>query len=320
MHDLGDEMKSQFIIIILLISASLAGCIEKDVENIDIVEEPITEIELFTEKCIEFDELERCWLTLIPSEYNENKSYPLVVDMHGYTGTNWMMYNYSDWNRISEEHNVIIAYPQGYENSWNAGWCCGVSHDEGIDDVGFILKMVEIISANYSVNNSKIYASGHSNGCAMTQKLANAASHVFAAAGCMALYLLDDPSPSFSPTPIIEVHGILDIVIPYSNTHSSSIYFDTSLEGEQGALQNIAKWAEMNGCSGTFPEMIEEYPDYSIQGYTDCEENVEVRLITLHMGDHNPYPYANPTGIETTQMVWDFMNQFTLEPEEITVN
>ena len=87
-------MKSQFIIILLLISASLAGCIEKDVENIDIEKEPITEIELFTEKCIEFEELERCWLTLIPSEYNENESYPLVVDMHGYTGTNWMMYNY----------------------------------------------------------------------------------------------------------------------------------------------------------------------------------------------------------------------------------
>ena len=309
-------MKIQFIISFLLFSTCLAGCIEEDVEEIIVEIDPIIEIENFTEVCIEYDELERCWLTLLPSDYTDNESYPLVVDMHGYTGTNYNMYNYSDWDRISEEHGVIIAYPQGHENSWNAGWCCGVAHDIGIDDVGFILQMIEQISANYSINDSKIYASGHSNGCAMTQKLANEASHVFAAGGCMALYLLEDADPSFSPTPIIEVHGILDVVIPYSNSHSSSIIFDNSLVGDEGAMKNIATWAEMNGCSGILPEMIEEYQDYSIQGYTDCDENVEVQLVTLHLADHNPYPSANPTGIQTTQMVWDFMDRFTLEPEE----
>ena len=309
-------MKIQFIISFLLFSTCLAGCIEEDVEEIILEIDPIIEIENFTEVCIEYDELERCWLTLLPSDYTNNESYPLVVDMHGYTGTNYNMYNYSDWDRISEEHGVIIAYPQGHENSWNAGWCCGVAHDIGIDDVGFILQMIEQISANYSINDSKIYASGHSNGCAMTQKLVNEASHVFAAGGCMALYLLEDADPSFSPTPIIEVHGILDVVIPYSNSHSSSIIFDNSLVGDEGAMKNIATWAEMNGCSGIVPEMIEEYQDYSIQGYTDCDENVEVQLVTLHLADHNPYPSANPTEIQTTQMVWDFMDRFTLEPEE----
>jgi len=309
-------MKIQFIISFLLFSTCLAGCIEKDVEEIIEEIDPIIEIENFTEVCIEYDELERCWLTLLPSDYTDNESYPLVVDMHGYTGTNYNMYNYSDWDRISEEHDVIIAYPQGHENSWNAGWCCGVAHDIGIDDVGFILQMVEQISTNFSINDSKIYASGHSNGCAMTQKLANEASHIFAAGGCMALYLLEDADPSFSPTPIIEVHGILDVVIPYSNSHSSSVIFDNSLVGDEGAMKNIATWAEMNGCSGILPEMIEEYPDYSIQGYTNCDENVEVQLVTLHLADHNPYPSANPTGIQTTQMVWDFMDRFTLNPEE----
>ena len=313
-------MKIQFIISFLLFSTCLAGCIEEDVEEMIVEIEPIIEIENFTEACIEYDELERCWLTLLPSDYTDNESYPLVVDMHGYTGTNYNMYNYSDWDRISEEHGVIIAYPQGHENSWNAGWCCGVAHDIGIDDVGFILQMIEQISANYSINDSKIYASGHSNGCAMTQKLANEASHVFAAGGCMALYLLEDADPSFSPTPIIEVHGILDVVIPYSNSHSSSIIFDNSLVGDEGAMKNIATWAEMNGCSGILPEMIEEYQDYSIQGYTDCDEDVEVQLVTLHLADHNPYPSANPTEIQTTQMVWDFMDRFTLEPEENDTN
>ena len=304
------------LVVMLLLSFCLSGCLSEKDTIPDEEQNDNFEVELLEENCFVFDGLERCWFTLLPSTYSANKSYPLVVDMHGYTGTNYGHLNYSEFDRISEQHDIIVVYPQGYQNSWNAGWCCGAAHYEGIDDVGFILNMVEYISQNYSINHSKIYASGHSNGCAMTQKLANEASHIFAAGGCMALYLLEDEDPSFSPTPIIEVHGILDVVIPYSNSHSSSVIFDSSLVGDEGALQNIANWANMNGCSETFPEMIEENSDYSVQGYTDCNEDVEVLLVTLHLADHNPYPSANPTGIDTTQMVWDFMDRFTLEPEE----
>ena len=56
----------------------------------------------------------------------------------------------------------------------------------------------------------------------MTHKLANEASDVFAAAGCMALYLLENPHPSYSPISLIEVHGTLDAVIPYGNAYAGS--------------------------------------------------------------------------------------------------
>ena len=39
------------------------------------------------------------------------------------------------------------------------------------------------------------------------KKLANEVSQFFTAAGCMAHYLLETPSPNYSPIPIIEVHG-----------------------------------------------------------------------------------------------------------------
>ena len=147
-----------------------------------------------------------------------------------------MFYNYSHFDVIAEENNVIVVYPQGYEDSWNAGWCCGQAKDEEINDVGFILQLIDYISANFSIDESRIYASGHSNGCAMTHKLANEASETFAAAGCMALYLLDDPAPSYTPISLIEVHGLLDQIIPYGASYPSSLYFDQSLDGEEGAI------------------------------------------------------------------------------------
>jgi polyhydroxybutyrate depolymerase len=238
-------MKLGPLIALLLISSSISGCLSDEPDASENLLEPDvadSALPALIEECMMFDEMERCWLIHIPTGYDEEVEHPLIVNLHGFTGNKNMFYNYSHFDAIAEENNVVVVYPQGYENSWNAGWCCGQAKDEGIDDVGFILELVEYIIGNFSIDNSRIYASGHSNGCAMTHKLANEASDIFAAAGCMALYLLDAPATSYTPISLIEVHGLLDQIIPYGASYPSSVYFDQSLDGEEGAIQNIIDW------------------------------------------------------------------------------
>ena len=313
-------MKLGSLIALLLITSSFSGCINDDHNESESPQEPdIIDITLpaLIEGCMIFDDMERCWLIHIPTGYDEKENHPLIVNLHGYTGDKNIFYNYSHFDVIAEENNVIVVYPQGYENSWNAGWCCGQAKDEGVDDVRFILGLIEYISSNFSIDDSRIYASGHSNGCAMTHKLANEASDIFAAAGCMALYLLDDPAPSYTPISLIEVHGLLDQIIPYGASYPSSVYFDQSLDGEEGAIQNIIDWGGMNGCQdGLLPTIFEEYYDYSIMGYDDCHNGTEVKLVTLNFAAHSPYPsnsyfMDNPTDINTVQIVWEFLSQFS---------
>ena len=299
--------------------AALSGCIGESALPSEPTspedEAPPVQAALFDE-CIEHDGYERCWLTHIPSTYDAASPAPLLINMHGFGGTNSDFYNYSQFNVLAEEEGFVTLYPQGVEDSWNAGWCCGEAKDVGIDDVDFILTMIETVSTNISFDAPRIYSSGHSNGCAMTHKLANEASHVFAAAGCMALYLLEEPHPSYSPISLIEVHGVVDAIIPYGTSYSSSLYFDGSLDGEEGAIQNIMDWAEMNGCedSGGLPKVFENYADYSVMGYDACEMDTEVHLVTLNYANHWPYPgidFDNPTDVDTVQIVWDFMSRFS---------
>ena len=48
-------------------------------------------------------------------------------------------------------------------------------------------------------------------------------------------------------------------------------------------ISNMETWAEMNGCSGSTPDIeIFEY-DYSIIGYAQCENNASVQLFTLNL-------------------------------------
>ena len=76
----------------------------------------------------------------------------------------------------------------------------------------------------------------------------------------------------------------------------------------------------MNGCDGSddLPTIFENYPDYSIMGYDDCEDGTEVQLVTLNFAHHVPYPNFiadNPTNVDTVQIVWDFISQFSKSNE-----
>ena len=136
----------------------------------------------------------------------------------------------------------------------------------------------------------------------------------------MALYLLEPEADDYSPVPMMEVHGVRDLVIHYGASYGSSAFFDYSLDGNEGALQNMERWATMNDCTGSTPDIEIFEWDYSVLGYSNCENDAQVRLVTLNFAGHNPYKKdspdqdelpGNPTGIDTSRMVWDFMSQFS---------
>ena len=172
------------LILLLFISSTLSGCIAEGLRGSEQGTAPSDEIldqeSQFSEHCIEYDDLERCWLLLVPSILNESVPAPLLVDIHGGQDDMHQQRWTSDFANISMEQGFIVAYPQGHNDMWNMGWD-PVTCSAGIlcteeDDVGFILQMVNTITQNHSIDTSRIYSTGWSNGCGMTQRLAVEAS------------------------------------------------------------------------------------------------------------------------------------------------
>ena len=309
----------------------ISGCMseppEVDSEE-DVLVEPNPDYELnITEHCIEYDDLERCWLLLVPPILNESVPAPLLVDMHGNGDDMYQQRWTSDFANISMEQGFVVAYPQGHNNAWNQGPSLIPCSDElrcsEEDDVGFILQMLDTIVQNHSIDQSRVYVTGWSNGCGMTQRLAVQASEVFAASGCMAMYLFADVPSDYKPIPFIEVHGILDEIVLYATTAPAAPVFGP----EKGAIQNLETWADLNGCQGSIPEVIVSEDDYDIRGYTDCENETQVMLVSLFFAAHNPYEHddpvadpgrgwANPTGVPSSTIVWEFVSQFSKKSNE----
>ena len=318
-------MKTWLFTLHLILSSTVSGCIIEKGENSQVIpstDEILDEESQFSEHCIEYDDLERCWLLLVPMNLNESSTVPLVVDIHGGEDDMYQQRWTSDFANISMEQGFIVAYPQGHNNLWNMGWdpitcSAGILCPEE-DDVGFILQMVDTITQNHSIDNSRIYSTGWSNGCGMTQRLAVEASDVFAAAGCMSMYRFVEAPSDYLPIPFMEVHGLLDEIVQYATTAHSAPFFGP----EKGAIQNLESWAELNGCQGTTPEVLESQDDYDIRGYTNCENETQVMLVTMFFAAHNPYEHddpvhdpgrgwANPTGVPTSTFMWEFMSKFS---------
>ncbi len=334
--------------VLLLLTTSLAGCTVGDGDSSDANDEPEEPLPYFQDgdfTCIEHDNLTRCWLTHIPDNLDPNEPVPLIIDLHGYASTSSEQMGLSSFDDIADEEGAIVIYPDGavgnngewdleQNQAWNSGWCCAHSARDDVDDVGFIEQLVNVSLEIHNIDENRIYASGWSNGCSMAQRLAMESSHIFAAVGCMAFYLLTEPVDSYSPIPIMEVHGFLDQVVLYE-TSAESVPFNREMwtnpeSYDTGAIENMYEWGSHNGCSGSL-ETFELNGLYSIQGFDDCDNGTSVRLMTIYAGQHNPYANDFDDGtlfgnvfigtqglVQSSYIVWDFISQYSkdVEPEE----
>jgi len=270
------------------------------------------------DECFEHNGVERCWILYVPERTDETQSVPLIFDLHGLERTAQQQYNMTDMDRIARENNAIIVYPQGFGNSWNFRACCDPAREEGIDDFGFIRTLAQQMIEDFPIDSNRIYSTGWSNGCAMSQALANEESDLITAIACMSMYFIGDQDSSYSAIPVMEIHGFLDPIAPYAHVGPTGFFFQQEV-WNTGAVQNMYTWKEMNSCSGNSPDLNEQEVYYNIQSFTDCDNGSEVTLVTLHAGTHNVYVNDDTGGsepgnqgtVDTAQIAWDFMSRFS---------
>jgi len=165
----------------------------------------------------------REYIIQLPSNYDENTSTPLVINMHGFGNCAADFYDdiggFYEFNILADNENFIVAYPQGAyrtekdDHYWEPG-------DNGVEDiyendVYFIDQLIAKISADFNVDPDRIYAAGYSNGGMMAYSLACNRSNLFAAIGIMSGTMLDDDCILDSPVLVIVFHGIADDILPY---------------------------------------------------------------------------------------------------------
>jgi polyhydroxybutyrate depolymerase len=239
---------------------------------------------------------QRTYVVYRPSEVGDTNKVPLVIALHGYTADTQWMIDATHYDDLAKSRGFEVVYPQGVDNSWNAGRCCGKN---GGDDVGFLSALIEHLVAAGGIDAKRVFATGMSNGGFMVQRLAcDLADRITAVASVSGSLVLDSCKPSRAIS-VLEMHGTADSLVPFDG-------------GTVGGLTNFAPsmtvmsgWAKRDGCAAaplaTRSGLVTTYT------WAHCRAAATVVLDAIEGEGHTWFNPSDTAGApDATQTTWDF--------------
>ena len=263
----------------------------------------------------------REYLLHVPARYDAARPTPLVISLHA--GATWPAHqmNLSHWNRLADDEGFLVVYPSGTDQIFGLVRVWRTTPEQVMDDVEFVSKLIDTLSASYNVDATRIYANGMSNGGGMTFALSCRLSARLAAVGMVAaaqqlpMTWCDDPRPM----PLIAFHGDADTIVPYHGGPLGDPF--NPVKPVYPAVRDwTTAWAARNGCGDEQVETTIATDVHRVE-YRDCPDGAPVVLYTLLGGGHS-WPGGKPmpewrvgttnATIDATDAMWTFFRQHRL--------
>jgi polyhydroxybutyrate depolymerase len=250
----------------------------------------------------------------VPADYDGSPA-PLIVILHGYSASGAVQLAYSRLDSAAREHGALILAPDGTEDGdGNQFWtiddadCQIGGAGPRPDDAGYLVDLVDEVSAVYAVDPGRVFVFGHSNGGFMAHRLACDHADRFAAIISLAGAppLTADCSPD-QPVGILQIHGDADDTVYYAGGDGiGGFEFPCAYPG---AIDTVTQWADRNGCTGELADTGDSLDlvtdlagdETAVQRVGGCAA-AGVELWTIAGGPHIP-----ALGNAVYQPMWEFL-------------
>jgi polyhydroxybutyrate depolymerase len=239
---------------------------------------------------------------ILPRDYSIERSYPLVILLHGFGATAELQEFVFQLGKRTTRYQFILVLPNGTPNSkgerfWDATPECCNFEGPPVDDVGYLAALMREAMQLYAVDAQRIRLVGHSNGGYMSYRYICehpvGVDRIAVLAG--STYLEPESCPAPAPVSVLHMHGTLDDTVPYApNLPPDGDPTETWTVGAEAA---VARWAGIGGCASP-PEFIERR-DYhrglALDGdpaetevfrYRGCRSGRDVELWRANGADH----------------------------------
>jgi polyhydroxybutyrate depolymerase len=239
---------------------------------------------------------------------------PAVIFLHFGRGTPQTMANLVHAGDLAAKYGAWTILPTGENRHWNED----PASNSGIDDVGYLVKLIQSASAQHPIDPKRIYLAGMSNGGFMVSRFACEHPELIAAAAQVVASMHKSQDAVCAPKvalPMTLILGTNDILVRYNAQF-----------GLLSAAATFARWQKTNGCdpSGVLTEAL---PDVARDGTTTtlahnevCSSGAAVQLYTVDGGGH-----TWPEGVDgdaklrlgrtshdfsATEAIWDFFKDY----------
>jgi polyhydroxybutyrate depolymerase len=257
-----------------------------------------------SEHAIEVDGRRRTYVTYVPRDLPPDA--PLVLALHSSNGSSAQMRRATGYafDRLADEHQFVVAYPEGFEGNWNA---CNIegaysANELDIDDVAFLSRVAATLTDQMAIDPNRVFATGLSRGGHMAFRLALEAPTRFRAVAAVAASI---PAPNnFKCTPtgkdtpsVMIMNGTRDPLNPFGGGEVR--LFGLFARGEVLSSRASSEYfAELNGITSA-PTISETQHSDGIRVERQVwrgEGGAEIALVAIDGGGHvMPQPYwRNP--------------------------
>jgi polyhydroxybutyrate depolymerase len=273
---------------------------------------------------------QRQFMVHFPPGFSNSANLPLVVNLHGGSGNMINAQGFSQLNPVADQHQFVVAWPQGFGiappgYSWADGR--NTSADQaGIDDVGFLNRLVDTLIQRYNLDSNRIYLCGFSNGGFMVQRMACQSPGRFAAMASLGasmdtnLYQQCNPAVAI---PMAFFNGTADPAMPFLGGPMQNPQV-TPVVPVDSAVQF---WVQHNQCQTPlaptfFPDVFPtDNSTAELYAFEQCHCNSSVRFYKLINGGHTwPGVYVPSQAallgntnrdIHASDELWDFFSPLT---------
>lgn len=181
----------------------------------------------------------RAYEVRLPAAADPQHPARVVFILHPFGSTALDYLNATHFPEIFNPAGWAVVAPDGVNRSFNAGDCCGQASREKVDDVGFLLAIIDDLKERACIQPERVYLAGFSNGGFLSQAFACAHPERVGAIQSVGGMVGVHPCEPKEPVSALIVNGIGDDVIPVDgggpyHTHSLGETLDT--------------WRDAGGC------------------------------------------------------------------------
>ena len=235
----------------------------------------------------------------LPPSYREGHPMALVFALHGYSNTAASFEKRIGFNRIADREGFIVVYPNAIpfgakqKQLWNGGGIYEIWWAGQVDDVGFLAKLIDTVSADYTIDPNRIFVFGNSSGGFMAHHLGARLPDRFAAIAPWAALLAFNDFVAGPPVSVIHFHGGQDKKVLYNGLPNWDFF---------GVEPGIRLWARRNGCKSA-PIVIRNDPNTLVRRWAAPKGTGDVVLYKLRNQGHT---MPTPSNCNLPEIAWAF--------------
>jgi len=308
------------VTLVVLFLISIFSVIINDNELLDLDTSKTNETIVYTDNhtILEIGPGSRTAILELPGGHNISHKLPLVVALHGYTGSGSGASNFFDLIDSVHENGHLLLRPDGTisitgQRFWNATDACCNIWGQDVDDVSWLTTLINEAITYHGADPEGVILVGHSNGGFMAHRMACERGYmirsVISLAGATHYDFNDCPNTGYPN--VLQIHGTLDSVISYDGG---------SILGNNypSASQTVFSWANRSGCDLSYTT-VNQLDLISPSGENDtieyehlnCSFGNRVSLWEISNGSHSPQIWSSSADdFSATILNWGLSGYF----------